>query len=70
MYPNMNSGQRQEFVSRLTTASVAMHWQASTKKTISESAMSQLKLGVPSAFLEFLSLSRRATDSSSASPTL
>src|SRR5439155_18696314 len=36
----MKIGHRQEFVSRRTTATVDMHWQASTKNTMRLTAMS------------------------------
>ena len=49
----MKSGQRQELVSRRTIATVDMHWQASTKKTINESATSGVQTLEPSARLAF-----------------
>jgi len=53
MYATMNSGQRQEFVSRLTTATVDMHWQASTKNTINDNATKGVQTGEPSGRLAF-----------------
>ena len=44
----MKSGQRQEFVSRLTIATVDMHWQASTKKTINDSPTKGVQTREPS----------------------
>ena len=70
MYVNMKIGQRHEFVSRFTTASVDMHWQANTKNTMSESAESHVKAGVPSGRRALRSFSRRSGDASSASPKL
>ena len=44
----MNKGHRHEFVSRLTIANVDMHWQAKTKKTISDTATSGVHTREPS----------------------
>src|SRR5215813_11418845 len=38
MYPNVNAGQSQLFVSRRMTASVEAHWQHRAKNTISDRA--------------------------------
>src|SRR5262245_31234146 len=48
MYANRKLGQRHERVSRLTTASVLMHWHESAKKTISERHTSGVKSLAPS----------------------
>src|ERR1051325_5330718 len=67
----MKSGHRQEFVSRLTTATVDMHWHASTKKTIIETATSGVHAGLPSGLFALRTASINEGDCASASlPTL
>ena len=71
MYATMNIGHRHEFVSRLTTATVDMHWHASTKKTIIETATSGVQAGVPSGLFALRTASMSEGDLASASlPTL
>ena len=63
----MKIGQRQVPDSRLTTPIVLMHWQASTKNTISETPASGVMSGVPSGCVAFWSEARSDGLSSSAS---
>ena len=63
----MKIGQYQPPASRRTTTMVLMHWQASTKNTISDTPASGVISGEPSAWVAFCSDSRRLTLSSSAS---
>ena len=67
----MKSGQRHEFVSRRTIATVDMHWHASTKKTIRDNPTNGVHTSDPSGRLAFRSVSTSEEDLlPGSSPTL
>jgi hypothetical protein len=71
MYPTMNNGQRHEFVSRRTIATVDMHCIASTKKTINVNAVRGVQTVRPASSFAFRTAEMSVSDCSFSSlPTL